>query len=366
MIENSLNSARLLASSALIKFKAGAKRYRRQQVSIPKLKRGKGRPAGVYFLTPDYEPPSGGVRVIYRHVDLLNAAGIPAAVVHQRPGFRCTWFDHNTRILDVSQCQMSEEDLLVLPETDGDLLGRIAPGIRHVIFNQNAHLTWQRDGAVSRYMKQNRFLAGIVTVSSYSAEMMSQAFPSLRVDRIHLSIDEELFFCPQGSRARKLTFMPRRAGNDIHQVLGLLNGRDILKDWNIVALDNLTHREVAAELRSSRIFLAFTYQEGFGLPAAEAMACGNFVIGYHGCGGREFFDPAFSAPVPTGDVLGFAQEIENAVRSSAEDEAWLSTRAQRSAEFIRTNYTSARETKDVLRIYGGLLQARTRELEPLC
>ena len=30
----------------------------------------------VYYLCPDHAPPSGGVRAIYRHVDLLNEAGV--------------------------------------------------------------------------------------------------------------------------------------------------------------------------------------------------------------------------------------------------------------------------------------------------
>ncbi len=44
--------------------------------------------------------------------------------------------------------------------------------------------------------------------------------------------------------------------------------------------------KVVAALRTTKIHLAFTHQEGFGLTSAEAITCGNYVIGQHGFGGR--------------------------------------------------------------------------------
>ena len=35
----------------------------------------------------------------YRHVDHLNGAGIPAAVMHRRGDFRCSWFENRTRVV---------------------------------------------------------------------------------------------------------------------------------------------------------------------------------------------------------------------------------------------------------------------------
>ena len=40
----------------------------------------------VYFVTPDFSEPSGGIRVMYRHTDILNSAGNKAFVLHQRRG----------------------------------------------------------------------------------------------------------------------------------------------------------------------------------------------------------------------------------------------------------------------------------------
>src|SRR3954454_8941688 len=75
-------------------------RHRRSRLRVP-ASAAAGENPTVYFVTPDYNLPSGGNRVIYRHVDILNSAGISACVVHQRRGFRCTWFNHDTRVTDV-------------------------------------------------------------------------------------------------------------------------------------------------------------------------------------------------------------------------------------------------------------------------
>ncbi|MHB1802499.1 MAG: hypothetical protein ACYCU5_12725 [Actinomycetes bacterium] len=37
----------------------------------------------IYYVVPvNTQAPFGGVRVMYRHVDILNAHGMPASIVH--------------------------------------------------------------------------------------------------------------------------------------------------------------------------------------------------------------------------------------------------------------------------------------------
>ena len=52
----------------------------------------------------------------------------------------------------------------------------------------------------------------------------------------------------------------------------------------------MSHHDVLQTLSSSALFLSFGHPEGFGLPVAEALACGTAVIGYSGLGGRELFN----------------------------------------------------------------------------
>ena len=353
-----LLSAKTVARSTFREVAETMNRYMRSRLAVPLQGSGGYDPPTIFFLTPDYDLPSGGIRVIYRHVDILNAAGLKATVVHQRPGFRCSWFRNSTSVTDVSKVRLRPSDLLVLAEVDGDLFCRLAPGTHHVIFNQNSHLTWTRGGdTVSRHYATNPYLVAILTVSQHSAEMLRYAFPAARIERIHLGLDQTLFYSELGRRRRRMTFMPRRGVDDAQQVLQILKGRDALKDWDIVPLDGLVHEDVAKALRASQIFLAFTYQEGFGLPAAEAMACGNYVIGYHGFGGGEFFDAGFSTPIPQGDVLGFAKAVEQAISLQETDPALFENKITTGARKISKDYSLRLEHQEVFQFYHEALTA---------
>lgn len=313
----------------------------------------------VYFCTPDYNVPTGGIRVAYRHVDLLNDAGIPAAVLHRRPHFRCTWFENRTRVLDSRHALVGPDDLVVVGELGASLLRSLPPGFRFVVFNQNPHLTWQRvpEDLVHRYARSPD-LAAILTVSDHSQEMLKHAAPAANVLRLHNSIDPRLFFSGGGPRRRTITYMPRRGRDEAAQVLGILRGRGALRGWQVTALHGLSERDVADRLRSAKIFLSFAYHEGFGLPAAEAMACGAYVVGFDGFSGREFFRPEFSRPVDVGDVVGFARALEDVLEQEQLEPAWCEARGASAASFIAVEYSPDRERHEVVRTYDSLLARR--------
>jgi glycosyltransferase involved in cell wall biosynthesis len=309
----------------------------------------------VYFCAPDYDVPSGGIRVVYRHVDLLCDAGIPAAVLHRRRGFRCTWFENRTRVVSSDDVVIGPDDLVVVSEVAASLLRALSPGIRFVVFNQNPHLTWQRVSAVEvkRYT-DSPDLAAIVTVSEHSRELLEYAAPGASVIRVHNSIDPQLFH-PSGASGRALTYMPRGAAEEVRQVLGILAGRGVLAGWDIVELAGMTERQVADRLRATTIFLSFAHHEGFGLPAAEAMACGAYVVGFHGFAGREYFDAQFSAPVEPGDVLALAREAERVIEREEREPGWCRAQGAAAAEFIAAEYSPDREREDVVGAYTRLL-----------
>jgi hypothetical protein len=92
-----------------------------------------------YFVCPDYDVPSGGIRVIYRFVGILNSAGIGAAVVHRSRRFRSTWFENETIVLGAKDVRFQKGALLIIPEWYRQLIPLLAGGVPHIIFNQNAY-----------------------------------------------------------------------------------------------------------------------------------------------------------------------------------------------------------------------------------
>jgi hypothetical protein len=348
----------VLARSLYRRMAASMERTRRQRLLIS-VTNSICTPPTIYFLAPDYNVPSGGVRTLYRHVDILNSFGIRAFILHQSRNFRCTWFEHQTRVADLRSVKISPSDLLVVTELDTDLLGRLPAGTRHVILNQGIHLTWTRACEnLPWHYGAHPDLAGVVTVSDHSAEMLRYAFDPPYLRRIHLAIDPRLFYPGQDVRARRIAYMPRRGGRDARPVLEMLRDRGILQNWELVPIDGLKPAEVGNILRTTSIFLSFADQEGFGLPAAEAMACANYVCGYHGFGGREFFRSEFSAPVSSGDILEFARTVEGIIARDRLNPAWCRERGNKAAAFIAMEYSPERERDDVIQTYTEFLQER--------
>jgi glycosyltransferase involved in cell wall biosynthesis len=272
----------------------------------PEIKVGDGsaQPT-IYYLCPDFSSPSGGSRVIYRHVDALNDAGRPAAVLHHADGFRCEWFDNRTRVLGASSVELGPADLLVVPEIYGPFLDRLPAGPRRIAFNQNGYMTFQHVPTATT-LAYGGFEAAM-TVSEDSAELLRFAFPGLGVEVVPNSIDSGLFHAGTEAPGRRLALMPRKRPGDAELIFRLLGER--LAGWEVTPIEGMSEGETAAMLRAAPVFLALGFREGFGLPAAEAMASGCFVVGFPGFGGREVFDPSFSVAVEDGDVLGAAEAV---------------------------------------------------------
>ena len=185
--------------------------------------------------------------------------------------------------------------------------------------------------------------------------MMRYAAPSANVVRLHNSIDPSRFF-PGPPRPRPvISYMPRRGFEEARQVLGILRGRGVLRGWEVRPLEGLSEDQVADQLRSTTIFLSLAYQEGFGLPAAEAMACGAYAVGFHGFGGREYFRPEFSHPVEPGDVLGLAHAVAEVIEREGLEPGWCQARGAAAAQFIAAEYSPDRERRDVVEAYSALL-----------
>ena len=308
----------------------------------------------VYFCAPDFDVPSGGVRVIYRHVDLLNAAGIPACVLHRRPGFRCTWFANDTRVGSSEETLVGPDDLVVIGELAMPLLRDREPGNRFVVFNQNPHLTWQRvpETLVAEYTSSPD-LAAIVVVSQHSLQMVRYAAPAANVVRVHNSIDPRLFSPAEIPSEKVVSYMPRGGRDEVAQVMSMLRARGMLAGWEVVPLRGMTEGEVAATLRRTTIFLSFAYHEGFGLPGGR----GDGMRRLRGrvpwvC--RAGVLPArVHDPVSPGDVLALAARGGRCGGAGGAG-AGLVSRAGRSRRAIhRAEYSPQRERSDVVGLYRG-------------
>ena len=137
------------------------------------------------------------------------------------------------------------------------------------------------------------------------------------------------------------------------QILRLLGAR--LDGWEVVEIEGRSEGKVARLLRESPIFLALGRQEGFGLPAAEAMASGCFVVGFPGFGGRELFDPQCSGPVEDGDVLGAAVRLAAAIELYESRPSEVREAGMRARRRIVEAWAPEEQRRALLDFYAGLL-----------
>ena len=340
----------------------------------------------IYFLTPDYSFPSGGVRVIYQHVDILNAHGIQAYVLHNKPGFRCDWFENTTSIaylntsllrrgyskilkylnqelpfemhlLNAPTAKIGADDYLVLPEIDGPNMINLAPGVSKVILNQNCYLSFQGYSLVQDNVKtpyDSSELKAVLTNSTDGENFLNYVFPQTPITRFHLSIDPKVFPFQAGKK-RQICFTPRKNELLVRLVINILKSRNVLNNFELVPFAGISQSEVSQLMQDSAIFLSFGLNEGFGLPPAEAMACGCIVIGFHAGGGREFFNPEFSFPIESGDVLGFSQIIEQVIQDFDNQPEKMTKMSQAASEYVLSHYSKQQEENDIVNFWQKIL-----------
>jgi hypothetical protein len=314
--------------------------------------------ATAYFLCPDDQVPSGGIRKIYRFVDILNDAGLRAYVVHAGKGFRCRWFANTTPLLALDEVRLAGDDLLVIPEIYGDRLEAITSGAPHVIFNQGPGYTFSRSGwdRASWSPVTTGSTLGIVTVSEDARAYLEFTFPQIPVWRVRLGLDPDTFYPGPAAepRPRRIAFMPRRRTRDLAYLLRTADLLGALEGWELAPIAALPEQEVARQLRSSGVFLALGEWEGLGLPPLEAMACGCLVVGFHGGGGREFMLPEFSYPIEESDLLGFARTLVYVLRSW-DQQGLFSSMARRASEFTLRACSAEQEARDVVAVFSSAL-----------
>ena len=325
----------------------------------------------IYYLCPDTNKPRGGVKVIYEHVEILNRAGFSAWVLHQKKGFRCNWFDNLTAILYLRESMFHENDFVVIPEfyakyflADNKTTKKSkifwsvykSPS-KKIIFNQHSYMTFKgytlNQNDIRTFYNEKRIIASMV-VSEDNRRYINYVFPNMKIFRVHNSVDTSLFKF-QPDKKKQISFIPQKNQDEFVQLINILNQRKVLSDWNLIPIENKSRKEVAAVLRDSMLFINLVYQEGFGLPSAEAMACGCAVIGYHGMGGKEFYHPEFCFPVETGNIIRVARTVEEVLELLNKNPQYLQYRAFKASEFIRKNYSSEIQKRDVLEFWNTII-----------
>ena len=333
----------------------------------------------IYFVCPDKKVPVGGVKQLYRQVEILKKNGFEAFIVHRKHGFRAKWFLNDVAIVYkpyifhridknrktsfyykvkyffkgflINCKEVESNSIIVFPET---LAVHIEPDLfiqQKVIFNQNCYYTFHEYNAEKNnyHIYTDKNTLATIVVSNDSKNYLNYKFNDIKINRIRLGINSLFQFDDQ--KKKQIAFMPRKLSQDLVQIIQLLKDKKSLQDWKWIEIDNKTEYEVASILKESALFLSTNHIEGFGLPPAEAMACGCYVIGYTGNSGREYFDNQYSSIIESGDVLAFSREIEKIVDCYNENPSEILGKGKLASDFIQHNYNLDIEEQEILRTW---------------
>jgi hypothetical protein len=324
------------------------------------------------FLCPAIKKAIGGVKVIYRQAELMHqlgqSRGLSAAVMHPNTWFfRVRWFESQVPLKraffklrwmgkpsfsDVTGVFDAERHMVVIPELWARKYGtQLADmGVSYAIYVQNGYyITKGQPADLDRAYQSARC---ILTISDDASRCVALAFPGVeqKILRVHYSVDAQRFW-PDTAKENIITYMPRKLADHSSKVLFFLRPH-LPAHWRIVPIDGLNEVQVAALLKRSKIFMAFSHFEGCPLPPLEAALSGNQVIGYTGQGAKEYWMPDIFEEVASGDVAGFAQRVLAKVK--AMDQAEPFDIPLRTMSELAETYSEAQERKDMLEFLNAM------------
>lgn len=297
----------------------------------------------IIYLCPSDNTPTGGIKVIYRQVEVLSSLGAGAFVLHPiDPAFRCTWFEAKVRFLDSLELN-PETDFLVIPELWAAQFGPqcVQQNVRYAIFVQNGYMSRPVFENLAPAVIQAYGQAALVLViSDDTAEMVKLNYPKLnpaRILRVTYSVHPR--FLAMGpaatvSKTRTITYMPRKLPDHAWRVVFAL-GQYLPPGWTINSIQDVDEATCAAMLSASRIFLAFSSFEGLPLPPLEAAIAGNLVIGYTGQGAREYWTVPNFQEIHQGDIINFVKAAAEAAKKMDAGKLALSTLFQGAARLSK-------------------------------
>jgi len=301
--------------------------------------------------------PIGGVKQMHRLSEQINLLGRESIIIQQDADFHPSWFTSQVKTISYDSWRnlsdlSSERDIVILPETYLNQFASYGGGLATVIFNQNGSYTFGLKSDQSANLSPLKIVKAynqtcikhILCVSEYDRQLLSSFcnVPASRISLIRNSIDPRLVNPGGKAKKRIVSFMPRKNRFDAHIVTSLLFSQAWFNGWKLMPIVGKPHHEVVSDLQSSLVFLSFGHPEGFGLPVAEALACGCAVVGYSGLGGREIFDLVSDFPVAYGveygDWNGFLQALKTVVKYVDQKPESFSALLSKSSKAIRSYY----------------------------
>ena len=147
----------------------------------------------IYYICPDLPLPSGGIKRLYDHVEILQSEGYPASILHFKNGFKLSWFKSTAPVVYMNDnIQWNPTDILVFPEGLPLIIKKFkdTPFRKVVIALSHSYIFPQMPLGENW---KNYGVEAVITPSAVIKEFVSE---TMNIKNVHLfksSIDHDLF-----------------------------------------------------------------------------------------------------------------------------------------------------------------------------
>ncbi|MBF0550115.1 MAG: glycosyltransferase [Deltaproteobacteria bacterium] len=304
----------------------------------------------IFYFCPDFSLPSGGTKLLYRHVFQLNRLGFHAAIVHQTKGFVLTWHGYQVPVVWLEDKPgFTTEDVLVFPEGMIDFIKATRhSGVTRVIIPLNWSYVYRCLPPGEDWTDYG--VTQVITPSPVIKEFVEWSM-GLPVTLIDDYIDTVRFSSQPDKKINKIAYMSRKSvvGDILRRIQERKAGP--VRSYQWARLQDLNEDEYARQLIESRIYLTANSQEGANISVLEAMSAGCLVIGFAGVGGHAFMvgqgKQQNSFLVENEDLLALGRALEAVVVEMTNDKHCFD-------QVIRNGLATAGQFRDIDREAASL------------
>ena len=332
----------------------------------------------IIYISHAEKGPSGGAKIIYHHSEKINALkNFTSEVLHLKKTrlsklktsikkkiklgkkvengwqlnevmpvkkFKYKWFNHKIKSRSYFNFD-KKKDFIILPEIFAhladDLL--IKKGIDYAIFVQNGYViqSTNNENKLSKAYKKAKF---ILSYSNDITNCINLKFPSLKTKIIKISYALNLNNKIRFKKKNLITFMSRKLPQHSKLVTNYLKSH-LPINWKLKNIHQLSEKETYSILKKSKIFLAFSSFEGLALPPIEAALAGNYVIGYSGEGGKEYWNSSIFTEVNSGNINHFVKSINEKIIFLKNNKKF----PKKNLINLENQFSSETETKNIIK-----------------
>jgi glycosyltransferase involved in cell wall biosynthesis len=312
----------------------------------------------IQYFCPDSTLKSSGIRLLYKHVALLNRHGLDAAILHHKAGFRLE------DVPEVPVRYLSETgalhkgDIVVIPEGFAKVMDMLK---EHALRRIAIALNWSYIfPALHQRMDWRNFgIERVLVNSPFVGDFISWSM-NLPIHLFAMGIDPQLYYHTPAEKIPQISYIERKK-TDCESLQRVLHSRNPAFVTEIAwkGHSGLSQAEYAAEIRKSVIFLNMSPAEGLPFSMLEAMRAGTLVAGYNGVGGqRELIGAGETQNCVLSenlDYVNLARKLEPLLSDVLEGDLSRWDHVLRAGIELSNRYTLEEEERTVLGMWKEIL-----------